>query len=133
MPNASHLARLEALTSGNLDPDSFRHRDHIGVAYEALSRHDFFEAAARVASSIRRLAEKAGAPEKFNATITLAFMSLIAERMATTVYCDAEDFIVRNPDLACGGVLKPWYSDQRLKSDLARSILLLPDRALAAG
>lgn len=133
MPNASHLATLEALTSGNLDPDNFRHRDHIGVAYEALSRHDFFEAAARVASSIRKMAEMAGAPEKFNATITWAFLCLIAERMATTAHRDAEDFIAQNPDLTSGNVLKPWYSDQRLKSNLARSVVLLPDRALAAG
>ena len=66
-------------------------------------------------------------PRKFNATITLAFMSLIAERMATTQYVDYDDFITSNPDLLSKDVLEQWYSPERLSSILARSIFLMPD------
>ncbi len=126
-----YFAKLRRLSAGTLDPSEFRHLDHIGVAYEALSRHDFFEAASAVATGIRALAEKAGAPHKFNATVTWAYLSLISERMRTTEHRSADDFIERNPDIAARGALAPWYSSKRLASDLARSTVLLPDHKAA--
>lgn len=122
-----YFRKLQKLSSGTLDPREFRHLDHIGVAYEALSRHDFFEAAFELASGIRRLAARAGAPDAFNATMTWAYLSLIAERMQTTEHRGAEDFIERNPDIADWAVLASLYSKRRLTSDLARSTVLLPD------
>ncbi len=122
-----YFRKLQRLCSGTLDPCEFRHLDHIGVAYEALSRHDFFEAASELAAGIRRLAAKAGARGAFNATLTWAYLSLIAERMQTTEHRSAEDFIERNPDIADRAVLAAFYSRQRLTSDLARSTVLLPD------
>ncbi len=124
----SYRAKLTKLLAGTLDPAGFSHLDHVGVAYEALARHDFFHAAAHVASGLQDVAGRAGAPEKFNATITWAFLSLIAERMATTDHLNAEEFISRNPDLAGGAALSPWYSQGRLKSAVARTVALLPDR-----
>ena len=131
--SSSYFGKLQALTAGTLDPVEFRHLEHIGVAYEALSRHDFFEAASCLAAGIRGLAEKAGAPDKFNATITFAYLSLIAERMRVTEHRDAEDFIQRNPDITGPGALAPWYSKQRLTSDIARSTVLLPDPSPETG
>ncbi len=128
---ASYFGKLERLMSGTLDPGDFGHLDHVGATYEALARHEFFDAAYRVSSALRALAERGGVPEKFNATMTWAYMSLIAERMRTTEHRDAADFIEHNPDIAGRAVLEPWYSQQRLKSDLARSIALLPDSGLA--
>ena len=130
MPD-SYAAKLDRLVAGTLAPEDFKHRDHIGVAYEALARNDFFEAAAQVAAGIRSLAARAGQAEKFNATITWAFLSLIAERMGTSARGDAADFIARNPDLVDGALLARLYSRPRLSSDLARSVALLPDRAPA--
>ena len=129
--NASYFGKLERLISGTLDPGDFGHLDHVGVTYEALARHEFFDAAYRVSSALRALAERAGVPEKFNATMTWAYLSLIAERMRTTEHRNAADFIDRNPDIVDRAALEPWYSPQRLKSDLARSIVLLPDGGLA--
>ena len=122
-----YFGKLQRLVAGTLDAGEFGHLDHVGVAYEALARHDFFDAAGVMASGIRNLAERAGVPDKFHATITWAFLSLIAERMRTTEHESAADFIDRNPDIGSGSALASWYSDRRLKSDLARSIVLLPD------
>ena len=122
-----YFGKLQRMVAGTLDPGEFGHLDHVGVAYEALARHEFYDAAGIIASGIRNLAERAGAPDKFHATITWAFLSLIAERMQTTEHDSAADFIRRNPDIGNGSALAPWYTDQRLKSDLARSIALLPD------
>lgn len=122
--NENLLAAFEAQT---IEPSSFGHRDHVVVAYDLLRRNDFVEAAAKYASCIRGMAEKAGAPEKFNATITLAFMSLIAERMDDGNYADFASFEKANADLASKDVLARWYSKDRLTSPRARRQFLLPD------
>ncbi len=129
--SGNYTAVLRDLIDGTLDPKTFSHKDHVGVAYEAIARHDIFEATSLVAAGLRNLAERAGAPEKFNATITMAFMSLVAERMYGGAYATACDFIEDNSDLLEKSVLTPWYSDARLKSDLSRAVPLLPERVLA--
>lgn len=118
---------LEALDAGRLDPAGFRHRDHIALGYEALRQDDFFTASARIARGLRELAEKAGVPEKFNATITHAFMSLIAERMREGETVEA--FVARNRDLVNGAALRSRYSAERLGEWRARRVALMPDIA----
>ena len=118
-----------AFETQQINPAEFRHVDHVAVAYAMLRRYDFIEATARYADTIRAIATKAGAPKKFNTTITLAFMSLIAERMETTGHLGYEDFITQNQDLLAKEILAHWYSPERLQSDLARQIFLMPDAA----
>ncbi len=119
---------LQQMENGTLHTCDFGHAHHLGVGYQALEVHPFFDALAIFARGIQTAAGAAGAPEKFNATITLAFMSLIAQRRATDDYADAEDFVARNPDLRSPGVLTRWYTPDLLSSDLARSVGLMPDR-----
>lgn len=124
-----HAELARSFDAHDIDNSSFRHNDHVAVAYEMLKDGDFAEAAFRYAANIKAIAAKAGAPEKFNATITFAFMSLIAERMETTAHEDYESFIAANPDLTSKDVLQKWYSPQRLQSASARRMFLLPDVA----
>lgn len=121
------LAR--AFEDGRLEAEGFAHRDHIGVAWQMLTDHEFLEASRRYAGSLRSLANRAGVPEKFNMTITMAFMSLIAERIAQAPEGPFETFLADNPDLTSHDLLDRWYSKDRLKTDLARSAFLMPDRA----
>jgi hypothetical protein len=118
---------LQALDAGTLDPKAFRHRDHIVLAFEALRQEEFFAASARIARGLRGLAAKAGAPEKFNATITHAYLSLIAERMREGETLDA--FLAANPDLLDKARLRGLYSAERLADPRARQVALMPDIA----
>jgi hypothetical protein len=113
----------------DIDAAAFGHVDHIGVAYELLRRDDFLTAARTYARCIETIATRAGAASKFNLTITLAFLSLIAERMKTGPHGSFEAFMAENPDLVSGNPLEKWYSRERLQSDLARSVFLMPDAA----
>jgi hypothetical protein len=117
---------LERFQRGEIDPGCFRHADHVGVAYEALARHGFFKALQIYADGLMALVEKAGVPEKFNATVTFAYMSVIAERMQSAPAESAENFIAANPEILSGNVLSR-YSKARMQSDLARNVALLPD------
>lgn len=126
MTAASYPKKLEALESGLLNPDDFSHLDHIGVAVAALMQYDFFEAASRYASGLRLLTERAGVPEKYNATITFASLSLIAERLHAGDYDDAESFVRENGALLTKSFLTGQYPQDRSETDLARKIALLP-------
>ncbi|MEM7076980.1 MAG: hypothetical protein AAF484_17980 [Pseudomonadota bacterium] len=108
-----------------LTPDGFSHRAHLGVAFEILRRHDVFDAMAIYARGLRHLTRVAGVPEKFNATITLAFMSLVAQRMAGTDHNGAEEFLSANPDLLDKSVLTDLFPENVLHSDLARTVPLI--------
>ena len=81
------------------EPGAFRHNDHVQAAYAMLGRYDFVDACVRYASTLRAMAESAGVPEKYNATITIAFLSLIAERRSQSDSCDLGSFLASNPDL----------------------------------
>lgn len=112
-----------------IDNTNFGHAEHVQVAYDLLRKYDFIDAAANYAKGIRTLAAKAGAPDKFNLTITYAFMSLIAERLASSQTSAFEAFVAENPDLMAKSALSQWYPKERLNSALARRIFLLPDVA----
>lgn len=112
-----------------IEPDTFGHREHILVAFEMLQRYSFLDASAKYVNAIKTIAARAGAPEKFHMTITLAFLSLIAARMHSTESANVDEFIANNKDLLSKAVLNKWYSDSQLESDFARTHFLLPERA----
>ena len=119
---------LDRFEERQIPAPDFRHLDHVQVAFEILDKYDFVQACARYASTIKAMAESAGAPEKFNATITVAFMSVIAERKSQMENADFESFISANPDLLDGNALKGWYTKERLDSPAARHQFLMPDK-----
>ena len=123
------LRQFEART---LDPTSFGHIQHVAVAYEMIVRYGFAETMVHYAAGIRAMAEAASAPDKYNETVTVAFLSLIAERIAADGDMAFETFINRNSDLLDKDVLARWYSSERLQSDLARRMFVLPDKVAAA-
>lgn len=113
----------------DIDASAFGHVDHVGVAYEMLRSYDFLTACLKYAECINTIATKAGAARKFNTTITLAFLSLIAERLEVTRHNTYDEFISQNQDLVSGNILEKWYTPERLRSDLARTVFLMPDAA----
>ena len=122
----SFFERFEQL---RIPPGAFGHRDHMEAAYEMLRKYSFLEATSRYARTIQTMARRAGAEKKFHVTITLAFMSLIAERMESTDHRDFETFSRVNEDLFARDVLDRLYSRERLHSDVARRIFVMPDSA----
>ena len=122
-----NLAFSERFERQEIAAEDFGHREHVQAAYELLHKYDFIEATAKYAETIKSMATSAGAPEKFNVTITVAFMGLIAERMMKTADDpDFDSFYAMNPDLS-GNALAPWYSAERIACDLSRKVFLMPD------
>ncbi len=120
---------LSRFLGGELDPHAFRHREHVRMAFELLRRHAFPEALLHCSRALRLMLAKAGRAEAFNLTVTVAFLSLISERMLRGDAGDFEAFARANPDLLGKSILARWYRPQRLGSEAARRTFLMPDPA----
>jgi hypothetical protein len=119
-------AELAALEAGRRDPAAFPHAEHVRLAFEMLARHEFDDALARYATGLRRLSERAGTPERYHATITVAFLALVAERRARTGAATWDAFVAAAPDLLDVRCLERWYPRELLGSDVARRTFVLP-------
>ena len=118
---------LERFVRGEIDPAAFPHREHVRMAFEMLRRHDFAETGLYFSRALRAMAARAGKPQAFHQTITVAFLSLISERVETRPVADFTAFARDNPDLFDKAVLARCYRPERLASELARRTFLLPD------
>src|SRR5207302_6584214 len=128
MQNASSgtEAELATLIHGEIDPRKFPHSEHLRFAYEMLSRHSFAETVSLFSASLKKLAAKSGRPELYHDTITIAYLSLVAEGRAQSQARDWTAFIAENGDLLEKSCLERWYERSRLTSDLARQNFVLP-------
>ena len=119
-------AELDEFESGRFDPATFRHRDHVRLGFEMLGRYPLGEAISRFSSGLRSAAEKAGRPQAYHETITVAFLALINERRAIGPASDWLEFEKENTDLLDKRCLERWYGAEQLRSDLARRAFCLP-------
>ena len=127
---AADCPELERFVRVEIDPATFPHREHVRMAFEMLSRHDFPETVLHYSRTLRAMAQKVGRPEAFHQTVTIAFLSVIAERMEVGGAADFSVFAQANPDLLEKSALERWYRPERLSSAAARRTFLLPDAVL---
>ena len=116
---------------GDLPNESFHHADHVKMAFLYLSRYPALEALQRFSASLARFAMAHGKPYLYNETVTWALLLLIRERMARARYRQTWDqFAAGNDDLLNwrDNILRKYYQDATLQSDLARNTFIFPDR-----
>lgn len=111
-------------------PGGFHHAEHVRLAFAYLSLFPPLEALKRFAAALRRFAAARGKAEIYHETITQAYFFLIRERMARCGATEWEEFACRNADLLQWkpGILERYYRETTLKSELARSVFLFPDK-----
>ena len=118
---------LKAFLGGKIEGRNFRHADHVRVGFDLLRQRNFPDALAAYCAALKGMAARAGNPGAYHETITVAFLSLIAERSAAGQYASFEAFVGDNPDLMHKGILERWYAPARLLSDIARKTFVMPD------
>lgn len=126
---------IAAFESCTLSEQQFHHPDHVRMAFLYLLRFPALEAVQRFSASLKHFAAALGKPSLYHETITWAFLFLIRERMArwsqqSGSVPDWNNFAHQNPDLLTwnDGVLKRYYLEETLTSELARTVFVLPDR-----
>lgn len=121
---------LETLEAGRIPAAGFHHRQHIQAAWLYLTRYPLVEAIPRCAHTIRSLAERLGYTEKYNETITMAYMLFTYERMQRPDAPDTwEEFAAAFPELFDWnpGLLDQYYQPETWRSPEARVRFLAPD------
>jgi hypothetical protein len=116
--------------NASLPNESFHHWDHVRMAFLYLCRYPPLEAIRRFSSSLARFAAAKGKPDLYHETVTWAFLFLIRERMARGGNQAWEEFAARNEDLMnwSNNILRRYYQEATLKSDLARTTFVMPDK-----
>jgi hypothetical protein len=126
MPGAD-CEQLGRFMRGELDAAGFPHREHVRMAFAMLQRYDFAESVLHYSRALRTMTARAGKPEAFHQTVTVAFLSLIAERLEDGEWRDFAAFARDNPDLLDKGSVARRYRPERLASERARRTFLLPE------
>ena len=117
---------LDAFLRGRIDSRDFHHEDHVRVAFALLRRNDWPDAVPAFRNGLKTIAAKAGKPGAYNETISVAFLSLIAEQLSKAEFSSFLAFANANSALLDKSFLTRWYTKERLNSDTARRIFLLP-------
>jgi hypothetical protein len=126
---------VAAFEGGRIRGDEFHHGDHVRLGFLFMRRFPAWDALRRFSRALECMAAANGKPSHYHETITWAFLLLIRERIARWDRAHGrppswEEFLADNVDLLDGKdhVLKKYYEEQTLASDLARTTFLLPDR-----
>jgi hypothetical protein len=117
---------LAAFHSCELPASSFRHGDHLRLAWLLLHRKPFAEALTLVREGIRRYAEHLGVPHLYHETITMAWVKLLATHHEATF----AEFIAANEYRVNRELLHRFWTPGLLDSAAARSCWVPPDRAV---
>lgn len=110
-----------------LPASEFRHAAHLRAAYLYLQQADFVGALKRIRRALRNYATHLGKPDRYHETITVAYVALIQQHI-----CERGNgggwvtFARDNSELFDPGLLRQYYPEAQLNSDIARRVFLLP-------
>ena len=110
---------------------SFHHREHAKVVWFYLQRSSVLETLARFSDNLKRFAAANGKANRYHETITWSYVFLINERMERNGKGSGWDnFAKNNADLLSwkSNILKSYYSEQTLSSELARKTFVFPEK-----
>lgn len=119
---------LAAFEDGSLPPPLFDHRAHLRTACLYLASRPFLEACIAMRDGLRAFAARVGKAGLYHETVTVAFMSIVAERRAAAPGLGWEALLERHPELCDRALLERYYAPQRLASAAARACFVLDER-----
>jgi hypothetical protein len=120
-------AFLDALEAGTLPPADFDHRGHLRAAFLYLQVHDFPGACVAMKRAVQGFARALGRERLYHETLTIAYLALIAERLAEEPREIGFDrFMERYPELGSRDYFERYYPRGTLDTEEARTTLVLP-------
>lgn len=128
-PELTDAELWERLESVNLSNEAFKHREHVRTAFFVLSKSaDLAEGALRFRRALKQFAHAHGADQKYNETMTWAYLVLIQERMHGRELENSQQFLAAYPELLSHREMLGRYYDVEglTRSPIARRLFLLP-------
>ncbi|MEI8412444.1 MULTISPECIES: hypothetical protein [unclassified Kribbella] len=107
--------------------ERFGHREHVKLTWLAVRRCGTDQAVELISDGIQRTARYAGAPQKYNATVSRAWVELTAYHMAEAPGETFDELLRRNPGLLDRRLLTRFYNSRTLASPTARRRWVEPD------
>jgi hypothetical protein len=107
--------------------DRFGHRQHIHLTWLAVRRHGTAAAIDLVSDGIQRTARYAGAPQKYHATVSRAWVELVGHHVADGDDHDFDAFADRHPALLDKRLLARHYRSSTLATVEAKTGWVPPD------
>lgn len=107
--------------------DRFGHREHVHLTWLAVRRLGTHDAIELVSEGIQRTARYAGAPQKYHATISRAWVELVGHHVANSGIEDFVTFAESTPALLDKRLLTRHYASATLASQQARASWVEPD------
>ena len=114
--------QLSATVGGRFD-----HRAHVHVTWLAVREAGRPGAITMVSDGLRRTARYAGVPQKYHATVSRAWVELVAHHTEHDPAPDFDTFAARNPALLDKRLLTRFYRSTTLASAEARGGWVSPD------
>jgi hypothetical protein len=111
------------------DATRFGHREHIHLTWLAVRTYGTARATDVVSDGIQRTARYEGVPQKYNATVSRAWVELVGHHVSRSSTAEFDDFINENPALLEKKLLTRFYRSATLAGDAARRGWLEPDLA----
>jgi hypothetical protein len=107
----------------------FGHREHVHLTWLAVRRCGVPAAIDVVSDGIQRTARYAGAPQKYHATVSRAWVELVGHHALESGEGDFTTFADRNPVLLDKRLLTRFYRPATLAAPQAKSDWVEPDLA----
>ena len=124
MPSFEELMAEVMATAGR-----FGHREHIHLTWLAVRQVGVPAAIGLVSDGIQRTTRYAGAPQKYHATVSRAWVELVGHHAAQSGARDFGSFAEHNPALLDKRLLTRFYRPATLAARQARSGWVEPDLA----
>ena len=115
------LARILGRAKG------FGHREHLELVWNLLEHLPPRSAAVEAERLLRQIAESHGTPERFHATLTQAWVRVVARHRELEAGGSFEEFLALHPLLLDQGIISRHYGAERLFGDEARRGWVEPD------
>ena len=127
-PRAGSGALFDALMAEAMAGASrFGHREHVHLTWLAVRRCGVAAAVGVVSDGIQRTARYAGAPQKYHATVSRAWVELVGHHAAERDEQDFAAFATHHPALLDKRLLTRFYRPATLASPQAKTAWIEPD------
>lgn len=117
----------ELMTEAMASAERFGHRQHVHLTWLAVRRYGTDAAIRVISEGIQRTARYAGAPQKYNATVSRAWVELVGHHANEADIADFGSFADQHPALFDKRLLTRFYRPSTLASDPARTGWVQPD------
>ncbi|VXB08172.1 conserved hypothetical protein [Flavobacterium sp. 9AF] len=125
----SDTAFEQRFKAGTFPPELFTHEAHLRLAWIHIQHYGVAQAEQNIVSQLKHFVTLVGAEDKFNMTLTVAAVKVVAHFISKENYSHFKDFIAAYPRLLTHfkEMIAQHYNQDIYHSEQAKKVFLTPD------